>query len=146
MGEKLTSMLGLATDKFLLDKKFEHFLAFFEKKFDCRIHVLRTDSGAEYQNVDLFCRHTGVRRQKSEARNQASNGKAERMHRTVMNMARCMVFASGLPLYFWGDAVEYASYILNRAPTNANTGRVCPMRVLPRELSPLGEIVFFGSP
>eukprot|EP00644_Phytophthora_capsici_P005569 jgi/Phyca11/97425/e_gw1.2.919.1 len=83
----------LARTKDAAAKQFEHFLVFFEKRFDCRIHVLRTDSGAEYQNVDLFCKRTGVTRQKSEANNQASNGKAERMHRTIMNMARCMIFA-----------------------------------------------------
>ncbi|POM67312.1 Rve domain containing hypothetical protein, partial [Phytophthora palmivora] len=90
-------------------KMFEHFLVYFEKRFNCRIHVLRTDGGKEYVNVDPFCKSTGVRRQISEAENQASNGKAERMHRTVLNMARCMLFASGLPLHFWGDAVEYAT-------------------------------------
>ncbi|KAG6617461.1 Integrase catalytic core protein [Phytophthora cinnamomi] len=52
------------------------FLVFFEKRFDCRIHVLRTDSGGEYQNVDLFCKKTGVARQRSEANNQASNERA----------------------------------------------------------------------
>lgn len=102
-------------------KQFEHFLVYFEKHFNCKIHVLRTASGAEYQNVDIFCKRTGVARQKSEARNQASNGKAERMHRTIMNMARCMIFARGLPLGFWGDAVQYAAYILNRSQSNLNT-------------------------
>ncbi|KAE9304102.1 hypothetical protein PR003_g21832 [Phytophthora rubi] len=87
-------------------KQFEHFLESFEKQFNCRIHVLRTDSGGEYQNVDLFCKKTGVARQRSEARHQSSNGKAERMPRTIMNMARCMIFACGLPLNFWGDAVQ----------------------------------------
>ena len=81
-------------------KKFEHFLIFFEKRFNCRVHVLRTDGGEEYKNVDLLCNSTGVARQVSEARNQASNGKAERMHRTVLNMARSMIFASNLPLAF----------------------------------------------
>ena len=94
----------------------------------------------------MFCRSTGVERQMSEARNQDSNGKAERMHRTIMNMARCMVFSCGIPLSFWGDAVEYAAYILNRAPTSSNTSRMSSMKVLTGEGPPLGEIVIFGSP
>ena len=80
-------------------KNFLHFLVFFEKRFNCRIHVLRTDGGREYINVDPFCKVRGVGRQISEADNQASNGKAERMHRTVLNMVRCMLFASGLPIH-----------------------------------------------
>ncbi|KAE9342363.1 hypothetical protein PR003_g9515 [Phytophthora rubi] len=57
-------------------KEFEHFLVYFEKRFNCRIHVQRTDGGKEYVNVDPFCKETGVRRQISERENQASNGKA----------------------------------------------------------------------
>ena len=88
----------LAKTKDAAAKKFKHFLVFFEKMFDFRIHILRTDGGGEYQNVDLFCKKTGIARQVSEARNQASNGKAERMHRTILNMAMCMIFACGLHL------------------------------------------------
>ena len=57
-------------------KKFEYVFAFFEQQFDCQIHVLRTDGGVECANVDLFCNSTGVARQVSEARDQASNGKS----------------------------------------------------------------------
>ena len=78
---------------------------------------------AEYKNVELFCKEAGVRRQISEAKNQASNGKAERMHMTIMNLVRSIIFGSSLALYFWGDAAEYATYILNRSPTRANQGR-----------------------
>ncbi|KAG2827723.1 hypothetical protein PC111_g8459 [Phytophthora cactorum] len=66
--------------------KFKHFMVFFERQFNCRIHVLRTDGGGEYKTLDLFCKNTGIARQVSEQRNQASNGKAKRMHRTIMNM------------------------------------------------------------
>lgn len=52
--------------------------------------MLRTDGGGEYKSVDLFCRDAGVARQIKESGNQAVNGKAERMYRTVMNMVRYM--------------------------------------------------------
>ena len=70
------------------------------KQFDCRIHILHTDSGGEYENIDLCCKNQGVAQQRSEARNQASNGKAERVHRTMIKMVRYMIFSSGLPLTF----------------------------------------------
>ncbi|KAE8895634.1 hypothetical protein PF005_g191 [Phytophthora fragariae] len=59
-------------------KYFEDFLIYFEKRFECKVHVLRTEGGAEYNNVDEFCKKSGVARQKSEVKNQAANGKAER--------------------------------------------------------------------
>lgn len=92
--------------------------------------MLRTDSGGEYKTLNLFCMRTGVARQVSEAGNQVLNGKAERIYRTALNMARCMIFACRLPLYFWGNAVKYAVYVLNRSPTRANAKRESPLEVL----------------
>ncbi|CAI5729482.1 unnamed protein product [Peronospora destructor] len=127
-------------------KKLDHFLVFFEKHFDCRVHVLRTDGGGEYANVDLLCNRQGVARQVSEAANQASNGKAERMHQTIMNMVRCMIFGSGIALTFWSDAADYAAYILNRSPTRANANRESPLELLTGQVPDLTDIVVFGSP
>ena len=123
-----------------------HFAGHFERRFDCRIQYLRTDGGGEYANVDLFCQKAGIARQKTEADNPASNGKAERMHRTVLNMARCMIFNCRLPVYFWGDAVKYAAYILNRSPCRSNPRRMSPIEMLEGKPPNLANIVAFGSP
>ncbi|KAE8886390.1 hypothetical protein PF003_g29666 [Phytophthora fragariae] len=105
----------MAKNKVEATKKFEHFLVFLRSSTTAA-SVLRTDGGGEYKNVEDFCQATGVRRQVSEANNQTLNGKADRMHRTILNMARCMLFASGLPLKFWGHAVEYAAYVTQQEP------------------------------
>ena len=52
----------LARTKGAAAKRFEGFLIYFEKRFVCRIHVLRTDGGGEYANVDLFCKRTSLAR------------------------------------------------------------------------------------
>uniref|UniRef100_A0AAV1TQL3 Integrase catalytic domain-containing protein n=1 Tax=Peronospora matthiolae TaxID=2874970 RepID=A0AAV1TQL3_9STRA len=57
----------LAHTKDAAAKQFEAFLVHFEKLFGFKVHVLRTDGGREYANVDLFCERTGVARQVSEA-------------------------------------------------------------------------------
>ena len=98
-------------------KEFEQFLIYFEKWLNCNVHFLHTDGGGEYQVIDPFCKLTGVRHQVSDANKNVSNGKAERMHQTVMNMVHSRIFCSGLSFNFWGDTAEYASYILNRIPT-----------------------------
>ncbi|GMF44281.1 unnamed protein product [Phytophthora fragariaefolia] len=107
----------LAKTKDQAAKYFEDFLIYFEKRFEC----------------------------KSEAKKLAANGKAERMHRTVMNMVRCMLLASELPLSFWVDDAEYAAYILNRRPTWANEGRKSPLEMLMGRAHSLQDIVVFGS-
>lgn len=90
----------VARIKDLAANMFEHFLVLMERTFNYKVHILRTDGGEECRNVDMFCRSIGVSRQASEPKNQALNGKAERMHRPVLNMARGMMIVSGLPLYF----------------------------------------------
>uniref|UniRef100_A0AAV1V1Z5 Uncharacterized protein n=1 Tax=Peronospora matthiolae TaxID=2874970 RepID=A0AAV1V1Z5_9STRA len=135
----------LAKSKNAAALKFKLFMANFEREFNCKVHVLRTDGGGEYKTLDIFCSSEGVLRQVSEAKNQASNGKAERMHRTVMNMVRSMIFASNLPLSFWGDAAEYASYILNRSKTKSNPGCASPLEILTGKAPVLTDIVAFGS-
>ena len=88
----------VAKSKDEASRKFPHFMVFFERQFNVRIHMLRTDGGGEYRNLDLFCQQTGIGRQITERNTSASNGKADRMHRNVMNMVRCMLFGCGLPL------------------------------------------------
>uniref|UniRef100_A0AAV1VE14 Transposase n=1 Tax=Peronospora matthiolae TaxID=2874970 RepID=A0AAV1VE14_9STRA len=108
-------------------KHFEAFLTHFKKQFDCRIHVYCTDGDGEYANVDLFFKRTGVERQISEARN------------------RAFVFACALLLNFWGDAVLYAVYALNRSPTRLNPKRVSPLKMLTGTALDLRQIIVYGS-
>ena len=58
-------------------------------------------------------------------------------------MARSMIFASRLPVTFWGDAVEYATYILNRSPTSAKEKRASPIEVLTKNAPDLRKTVAF---
>lgn len=136
----------LAKTKDAAAQKFQHFMAFFERQFHCRLHVLRTDGGGEYQTLDLFCKENGIARQISEPRNQASNGKDERMHHTIMNMVWCMTYGCSLPLMLWGDAAEYAAYIVNRTPSNANLDRKSPLQMLTKITPTFMDIAVFVSP
>lgn len=134
----------LAKTEDVVAQKFKLFLVVFEGRFDCRVHALCTDCGGEYNTLDLFFKETGVAHQVSEARSQASNGKAECMHTPVLDMARCMICACRLPLSFWGDAVEYAAYVLNKSPTRANAKRESPVEILTGEAPDLQKIVTFS--
>jgi hypothetical protein len=68
------------------------------------------------------------------------------MHRTIMNMVRCMIFGSGVALTYWSDAAEYAANVLNRSPTRSNPKRASPLEVLTSLAPSLMDIVVFGSP
>ena len=57
-----------------------------------------------------------------------------------------MIFACNIPLFFWGEAVDCATYVLNRNPTSANERRRSPYEVLTKTAPDLRDIVVFGSP
>ena len=135
----------LGTHKDKAAKKFEEFVVHFERRFNCKVLVLRTDGGGEYKTIDLFCKNLGIGRQVTQPGTAASNGKSERMHRTLFNMARTMLFCSGLATKFWGDAVQYAAYVLNRSPTRANPKNASPLEMLYGKAPDVSKIVRFGS-
>src|ERR1700689_971397 len=52
-----------------------------------------------------------------------SNGVAERMNRTLFDMACTMLDSSGAPHELWGEAVLAAAHIRNRLPTSTLNGK-----------------------
>ena len=46
------------------------------------------------------------------------NGVSEHRNPTLLDMVQSMMFLTDLPLSFWGYALETATFMLNRAPSN----------------------------
>ena len=115
--------LAITTDKSgttVMDH-FKRFKAWAERYTGFNIKTLRTDGGGEYVN-DQFITYLytmGVERQVTVARSPQQNGVAERLNRTLMEAARALLHASGLPFSFWKYAVKTAVYLRNRSPTKA---------------------------
>jgi hypothetical protein len=104
-------------------KQFVRYKMWAERYTGFEVKSLRTDGGGEYIN-DQFTTylHTmGIERQVTVARTPQQNGVAERANRTIMEAARSMLHAAGLPLEFWEYAVLTAVYLRNRSPTRALT-------------------------
>ena len=126
-------------------KKFMEFVPYFERQFGAKVKTLRTDGGAEYQNVEDYCMKMGIERQTSQPYTPASNGRAERFNRTITEMARTNLKASGLPESFWSDALLDASKTLNMIPTNGNDKKMSPNQVLTGKTSDTKGMLPFGS-
>lgn len=60
-------------------------------------------------------------------------------------MVRCVNFGSGIVVTLWSDAADYASYILSRIPTRANSNQASPLKQLTGQAPDLTDIVMFGS-
>nr|GEW59609.1 ribonuclease H-like domain-containing protein [Tanacetum cinerariifolium] len=65
----------------------------------------------------LFCRMKGIKREFSVPRTPQQNGITERKNRTLIEAARTMLADSLLPIPFWAEAVNTASYVQNSTNT-----------------------------
>ena len=122
------------TQVYFLSKKsevllvFKQYKSYVEKHTGELIQRFRSDNGGEYSSNEFveFLRKSGIKRETSIARRPQQNGVAERMNRTIIEMARTMRISSKLPLKFWAEAVNTAVYVRNR----------CPSRSLPKGSTP----------
>lgn len=104
---------------------FAKFLAFksrVENETECKIKILRTDNGTEYVNnrFKQFFEANGIKHEYSAPYSPQQNGLSERMNRTIVEKARCMLIDAKLERFFWAEAVLAAVNIINALP-NAST-------------------------
>ena len=102
-------------------ENFKIFKAMVEKQFGLCVKALRTDRGGEFLSNEFitFCEEQGIRRELIAPYTPEQNGVTERKNRTVVEMARSMLKARGVPNNFWCEVVATIVYILNVSPTKA---------------------------
>ncbi|KAM1496365.1 hypothetical protein ACFXTO_030979 [Malus domestica] len=100
---------------------FKKFKAMVELQSGYHVKKLRTDRGGEFNSNEFgkFCEDLGIERQLTIAYSPQQNGVAERKNRTIVEMAKCMIFEKELPNNLWCEAVNTSVYLLNRSPTKA---------------------------
>ena len=81
-----------------------------------KIASIRSDHGGEFENqvFETFCEKHGIEHNFSAPRTPQQNGVVERKNRSLEELARTMLNETNLPKYFWADAVNTASYVMNR--------------------------------
>ncbi len=104
---------------------FKHYQALVENQFETSIKELRTDGGGEYCNraFRAYLDKLGVEHEVTPPYTPQYNGIAERINRTLMEMARAMLSQAGLPHSFWAEAVVVACYLKNKCPHSALDGK-----------------------
>jgi len=103
------------TSKYETFEKFLVFLKRVEKRVGHSLICLRSDHGKEFKNSSFidFCNEHVVDHNFSAPRTPQQNGVVERKNRTLEDMTRIMLIASGLPRYFSAEALNTSCYIIN---------------------------------
>lgn len=96
---------------------FVNFKTFVENQTEKSIKILRTDNGLEYLSnaFQTFCQSNGIQHQLTNVYTPQQNGTAERMNRTIIEKAKCMLFDADLSKCFWAEACNMAAYVINRS-------------------------------
>lgn len=109
-----------------------------------KLITLRSDNGKEYCNrvMSAYLREAGITHQTTVPYTPEQNGVAERMNRTLVEKARCMLFDAGLPMKFWADAVCAAAYLNNRVLTRST--KAVPEELWAKKKPDMNELRVFG--
>ncbi len=114
----------LITVKFLClksdaEQHVKNYVAWNETQLERTLKALRCDNGGEYVGIKFWLDSKGIEFQPSAPHSPAQNGAAERLNRTLTELARAMLLEKKLPQTLWAEAIGHAAYIRNRSPTRA---------------------------
>ena len=89
----------------------------------------------------------GIARHKTLVGKPQQNGVAERINRTLLEKARCMLSKAGLwdRTAFWAEAISTACYLVNRSPHNSIDFRILE-EVLSGNPVDYSSLRIFGCP
>lgn len=128
---------------------YETFIEFknlIENQTNQKIRKFRSDNGTEYINgamQQLFKRY-GIQHQTSNVYTPQQNGVSERMNRTIIEKAKCLLFDANLSKSYWAEAVNMATYLINKTISAAH-GKV-PDEMFFNKKVDLTDLKIFGSP
>lgn len=126
-------------------EKFQEFVNHVTNLTGKPIKVLRTDNGGEYcsKEFESYLKQKGISHQLTAPYSPAQNGVSERMNRTLVESATCMMHHASLPREFWAESVSTAAYLRNRSPNSSLKG-ITPYEVLFNQKPNVSHLKVFG--
>ena len=128
--------------------KCQEYLTYIERQINCQPKALRADNGREFLNKNLkdWCQTKGIEIQTSAPYSPHQNRVAERMNRTLIELARAMLLARSLPHFLWTEATTHAAYLRNRSHTQALTAASTPEERWTGKRPDIAHLKEFGAP
>lgn len=109
--------LFLLNDKTESSIQIKNFLGLVFTQFDKRVKQIRSDNYTEFMCLASYFWEHGIDHETLCIGTPQQNGRAERKHRHIPNIARALRFQANLPMKFSGDCVLRAAYHFNRTPS-----------------------------
>jgi transposase InsO family protein len=111
------------TEKSEAKEKLVDVLMEWENQLELTVKILRSDGGKEFVSnlVTDYCTSKGIKQQVTPRYTPESNGKIERLNRTIKEKVRCMLIDGHLPVEWWGLCIEYAALLRNCLPVSGKT-------------------------
>lgn len=130
------------------DEVFNCFLTFANillNQFDVQVKTVRSDNGTEFVNNKMksFFESKGILHQTSCVHTPQQKGVVERKNRHILNVSRSLLFQSGLPLKYWGEAVLTSVFLINRTPMSVLNG-LSPFELVYKQIPKLEFLRVFG--
>jgi hypothetical protein len=134
----------LLIDKREVSQTLLNFLSLVERQYEKKIKIIRSDNGTEFTCLKTEFIKRGMIFQTSCVGTPQQNGRVERKHRHILNIARALRFQGNLPISFWGECVLTAGYLINRTPTPLLDGKT-PYEMLNGKAPLYEHLRVFGS-
>lgn len=133
----------LLIDKTEVQKMFLSFFGMIERQFHAKVRIVRSDNGTEFNCMKEYFAGHGILFQTTCVGTPQQNGRVERKHRHILNVARALRFQGNLPIEFWGECILGAGYLINRTPS-AVLGFKTPYEILFNSPPPFHHLRVFG--
>ena len=108
---------------------FPIFKAFVENQFSTSIKAIQIDGGTEYKPLYSVFHQHGIALRISCPYTSQQNGRAERRHRTLMELGLSILTQASMSTKFWLEAFQTANFLINRLPSTVLHGKT-PFSVL----------------
>jgi len=88
-----------------------------------RLKILVTDNGELVSNsMANWCAEFGIDHRRTAPYTSAQNGRAERLHRTILDKARAMLISCKAPSNLWDEFCATSAYLTNLTPSSSLQG------------------------
>ena len=107
----------LLKDKTKAPKQLKFFMSIVQTQHQTNVGTIRSDNGTEFLCLKEHFLQLGIVHETSCVGTPQQNGRVERKHRHILNIARALRFQANLLIEFSGECVLTATHLINRTPS-----------------------------